>query len=146
MSKNDFDSKVINPDRGMQSRYNKMERTGGIYLEVNTNPDGWIFSDKMHKERYFVRVDSLAELSEKTDVELDVKYTPGKVEVKLPHPIQVEAVSVRGNNSVMASTFIKNPSKGLEALVAEGGQHITLEPVYKPNTRVHIYPKEHVFE
>ncbi len=140
MSKNDDRSKLINPDRGMQSRLNKMERFGGIYLELNTSPDGWVFSENMHKDRQIVRIDCLEELYEKTGVDIALNYLQGKVELKVPHPSQITELWVAGNNSFGSLRNIKDPTKGLEVLVAENGQHITFEPVYSPRVRIHVYP------
>lgn len=140
MSKRDYTTKFINPDRGMQSRYHKMERMGGIFLEQNTNPDGWIFSDSMHKERQFRLVDSAEELFQITGVQVVPNYTSGRVELKILNPTQIVDISIYGNNSLSPSRYIKSPTKGLESLVAENGQHITFEPVYDPDVKIHIYP------
>jgi hypothetical protein len=118
-------------------------RKGGIYIETNDDPRGWVFGDKSRKLYTMKIADTIKMLDLITGLSLDIKTTPcgGAVNVVVKNPENVDRMLLSHNDDVGSSIQYADISSPLVQLTANPGTHICIEPFStRQSIRVHIYP------
>ncbi len=119
--------------------WEELAQAGGMYCETTEDPMGWRSGDKT---RRFEELANFDEVKKRLGLEVEVDYREGHALVHVKNPDSAGRMILSENDEVGSLVRYASSQEGnLTDLLAEYGQHVTIEPLIGGNKkRLRVYP------